>query len=262
MKIINRMFLAVIISITLLTSVKSQETMYIYKGGAVVGGYKLAEVDSVIFYKEVSGVNTVIDIDENIYNTVVIGSQTWMVENLRTTKYNDGEEIANITDANEWRLLPTSAFRWYNNDEYAYKNSYGALYNWYTVDTDKLCPSGWHVPSDEEWQILEKTLGMSASEANSLGNRGTTEGKVLKATTGWEYNGNGTDNYGFSALGGSCCGHDTGNFNDVGVLGFWWSSTGNSSDEAYIRILQYNENTVVRATYNRSYGLSVRCIKD
>ena len=94
---------------------------------------------------------TVTDIDGNVYKTVVIGTQTWMAENLKTKLYNNGDLIPDVTSEIEWDGLGTDAFCWYNNDQQTYKATYGALYNWYAVNTGKLWPAGWHVPSDAEW---------------------------------------------------------------------------------------------------------------
>ncbi len=99
-------------------------------------------------------VKTVTDIDGNVYNAVTIGTQVWMVENLKTTKYNDGNAISNVTDDAEWHSLTTDAYCWYDNNPSTYKADYGAMYNWYAVKTGKLCPTGWHVPLDAEWTIL------------------------------------------------------------------------------------------------------------
>jgi uncharacterized protein (TIGR02145 family) len=133
---------------------------------------------------------SVTDIDSNVYRTIQIGAQTWMAENLKTTRYDDGNAIPNIIDNSLWVTLKTGAYRWYNNNKFAYKNLYGALYNWYTVRTGKLCPVGWHVPSDDEWKQLEMALGMTQEEADSWGEfpgidgRGTDQATQMKATIG------------------------------------------------------------------------------
>ncbi|MDZ7743914.1 MAG: FISUMP domain-containing protein [Bacteroidota bacterium] len=104
------------------------------------------------------GTPTVTDIDGNVYNTVLIGNQCWMKENLKTTTYRNGTEIPNVTDANAWQILTTGAYVWYDND-ISWKDSYGALYNWYTtIDPNGLCPAGWHVPTNDEWTDLTDYL--------------------------------------------------------------------------------------------------------
>ena len=100
---------------------------------------------------------TVTDIDGNRYKTVVIGEQEWMAENLKTTKFNDGADIPNVTDMTDWVRIPASAYSWYNND-ITNKETYGALYNWYTVNAGYLCPDGWRVPADADWTILTNFL--------------------------------------------------------------------------------------------------------
>ena len=100
-----------------------------------------------------------IDIDGNSYKTIRIGDQLWMVENIKTTKYNDGTSIPNVTDDSEWENMNSDAYCWYDNNASLYKSTYGALYNWYAVDTKKLCPIGWHIPSHAEWNTLVDYLG-------------------------------------------------------------------------------------------------------
>jgi uncharacterized protein (TIGR02145 family) len=99
------------------------------------------------------------DKDGNVYTSVTIGTQTWMVENLKTTKYNDGTAIPNVTDFSAWRNLITPAYSWPYNDASTYKAAYGGIYNWYAVNTGKLCPTGWHVPANNEWNTLQTYLG-------------------------------------------------------------------------------------------------------
>lgn len=100
-----------------------------------------------------------VDVDGNVYKTVTIATQRWMAENLKTTKLNDGTSIPNVTDGKAWKNLTTPGYCWYDNDPKYYGNTYGALYNFYAVETNKLCPTGWHVPTDAEWDILIDHLG-------------------------------------------------------------------------------------------------------
>jgi uncharacterized protein (TIGR02145 family) len=101
---------------------------------------------------------TVTDIEGNVYNTVTIGKQVWMAENLKTTRLNDNTEIPLHSDNKDWKALFSPAYFWYDNEEEANKNTYGALYNWYSVNTHKLCPAGWHIPDDREWITYKKDL--------------------------------------------------------------------------------------------------------
>jgi uncharacterized protein (TIGR02145 family) len=212
---------------------------------------------------------TVTDADGNVYNTVTIGTQTWTVENLRTTKYNDGTAIPNVTNTTSWRNLTTPGYCWYNNDATTYKATYGALYNWYAVNTGKLAPAGWHVPTDAEWTTLENYL-----IANGYNYDGTTTGnyiaKAMAAQTNWTtYSTVGTigcnlsanNRSGFSALPGGYRGVN-GGFDDIGYDGGWWSATEGGASDAYGRYLFYNDSYLDRDISFKSCGLSVRLVRD
>lgn len=219
------------------------------------------------------------DIDGNLYKTVQIGSQVWMAENLKTTRYNDGTVIPEIQDNSVWLTLLIGGRRWYGNDATTYKDLYGAMYNWNAVNTKKLCPAGWHVPSDDEWKKLEIELGMTPEEADSWGSdefpmlisRGTDQGTQLKATSGWTNwegkDGNGTNTSGFSALPGGDTGW-FGEFDLAGQCGTWWSSTEfnpanwNETSSAIARALGSGDEGVIRAAYYKHTGFSVRCLRD
>ena len=151
--------------------------------------------------------STVMDVDGNVYPTVKIGNQVWMAENLRTTHFNDGTIIPQVTDNAEWSNLLTPGYCFYNNDSAAYSATYGAFYNWYTVETNNLCPDGWYVPSDEEWKQLEIYLGMSEADADQATWRGQGIGGKLKesGTRHWRYPNTGaTNETGFFALPSGC----------------------------------------------------------
>src|ERR1035437_524072 len=185
------------------------------------------------------------DADGNSYKVVTIGNQTWMAENLKTTQYNDGTAIPLVTDNTAWyNNWSTPAYCWYNNDAATYKNKYGALYNWYTVNTGKLAPKGWHVPTDAEWTTLENYL-----LTNGYNYDGSTSGdyyaKSLAATTDWATDsGTGTigndvtknNRTGFSALPGGYRGFN-GTFSLVGSYGSWWSSTEDGTNDAWYRYM-------------------------
>jgi uncharacterized protein (TIGR02145 family) len=176
--------------------------------------------------------NTVKDIDGNVYKTVLIGKYKWMAENLKTTTYNNGTDIPNVTDQSAWLRLSIGAYCWYNNNE-SYADTFGLLYNWYAVNTGYLCPDGWRVPKDEEWKYLEGYVdtkyGIGDSVWDKSGLRGYDAGQRLKTTSGWRSGVNGTDNFGFSALPG---GEHLSRFYAGGSSGFWWSSTEASSSSA------------------------------
>lgn len=230
---------------------------------------KLPAKVSVVFPPVNANPDTVSDVDGNIYKTVKIGDIIWMAENLRSVRFNDGSLIPNITDNSDWKLLKSSAYRWYDNNEIKYRGLYGALYNWYAVNSGRLCPEGWHVPSDEEWSQLELTLGMEPEEAYGWGDwftgRGTDQGTQMRTTVGWdnigEYDGNGTDASGFSGLPGGESDYD-GQFDGAGITGNWWSSTPYYREEVFVRVLNSCNPGVLRITCMKNLGCSVRCIRD
>jgi|WetSurSiteA1Bulk_404760.scaffolds.fasta_scaffold01625_6 uncharacterized protein (TIGR02145 family) len=193
---------------------------------------------------------SITDIEGTIYRTIQIGAQTWMAENLRTTLYNDGTMIPDVT----WPEIDISN-----------KDLYGAFYNHYVVNSGKLCPTGWHVPSDEEWKQLEMELGMSRASADTsygdfdvygTGERGTDQGAKLKSAAGWLAWGGqlfkGNNSSGFSAL-------PTGDYygGTTGCCTTFWCS-----GDAWGRSLSSTDSKVGRAIYYEHYGLSVRCLKN
>jgi len=210
---------------------------------------------------------TVTDFDGNIYNTIQIGDQLWMAENLKVTHYSNSELIPNVTGSTEWVNLSTGAYCSYDNND-SNIGTYGLYYNWYAVvDIRGLAPAGWHIPTDAEWKQLEMFLGMSQSEADAVGYRGIDEGGKLKegGKTHWYHpNLGATNSSGFSALPGGSRGiEDDGlAFSSVGYVANFWSSTAYSSGSAWIRILGLDVSSVYRSDNVNQAGLSVRCIKD
>ena len=192
------------------------------------------------------------DINGNTYKSVRIGEQVWMSENLRTTKYNDGTVIPNITGDAEWEALSTGAWCHYENGN-QYENTYGKLYNWYAVETGKLCPTGWHVPTDEEWTDLTDYLAANGYDGK--------EGTALKATSGWDSDGNGTDDYGWNGLPGGRR-SDGGNFFFFGGLGSLWSSSEGGIYDVWIRNFSSSSDNLWRDSEYEGSGLSVRCLRD
>ena len=208
---------------------------------------------------------SVTDYDGNVYQTVLIGDQCWMMENLKVTHYRNGDPIPNVTDNGEWSELSTGAYCEYDNDP-ANVETYGRLYNWYAVDDSRsIAPEGWHVPSDCEWKDLEMYLGMSCSVADCTNWwRGTDEGDKLKeaGTVHWDPPNTGTNESGFTALPGGDRTH-SGNFNGMGSSAtFWCSSTEYSSGTAWLRRLGDTPKTVYRDDFNGRSGFSVRCVRD
>ena len=196
---------------------------------------------------------TVTDIDGNVYQTVKIGNQCWMVENLKVTRYRDEYPIPNVTNGDEWRTLTTDAYCNYRNNEY-FATTYGRLYNWYAVDNSRgLAPEGWHVPTDEDWQTL----------IDYLDGKWVAGGKLKEAgTTHWQSPNTGaTNETGFTALPGGWRFLD-GYFYDMGQIANYWSSTEFNSYNAWCRVLWWNHPYVSRNNRPKSWGFSVRCIKD
>ena len=201
------------------------------------------------------------DIDGNIYKTLIIEEQEWMVENLKTTRYDNGDPIPNVMDDAQWSTLTTGAWCYYNNDE-ANDDIYGKLYNWYAVeDPRNLCPTGWHVPSDEEWTSLTDYLGGISVAGGKMKTRGTIE-----AGTGlWKNPNTKASNLsGFSGLPGGYR-FGSGGFDFVGEIGFWWTPTMDTvrpERGAWGRYLNYNSGNVNRGHGPLLSGFCVRCIRD
>jgi uncharacterized protein (TIGR02145 family) len=197
---------------------------------------------------------TVKDIEGNLYNTVFIGDQQWMAENLKTTRFNDSTSIPFVNNTT-WGSLTTPAYTWYNNTP-SYGDTYGALYNWYSVSTGKLCPTGWHVPTDAEWTILTTYLGGVNIAGDKLKEAGTTH---------WlfDINNHATNETGFTGLPGGMRATDNA-FYYIVMLGRWWSSTENSQNTTgvWYRGLEYTSGRVVVTYEWKQTGYSVRCIKD
>jgi uncharacterized protein (TIGR02145 family) len=195
--------------------------------------------------------DTVTDIDGNVYNVVQIGNQCWTKENLRTTRYNNGSVIPNVTSDLAWVSLNTPAWCNYNNSP-ANDAVYGKLYNWYTVAAGNLCPTGWHVPTDAEWTVLTDFLGGTS-----------VAGGKMKSTTGWNApNTAATNESGFSGIPGGCRDGDVGGFGSVGYSGYWWSSSEGGTGDAWGRSLYYDFGGATRNDVNKLNGFSVRCLRD
>ncbi|PKP47137.1 MAG: hypothetical protein CVT92_17170 [Bacteroidetes bacterium HGW-Bacteroidetes-1] len=212
---------------------------------------------------------TVTDIDGNVYNTVLIGDQCWMKENLKTTTYNNGTPIPNVTEVSAWSSLTSGAYVWYDND-ISWKNSYGALYNWYTtVDDNELCPSGWHVPTNDEWTILTDYIGgidsphgnelKSCRQVNSplVGGCNTSEHpRWNSSNSAW-----GTDDYGFSCLSGGYRNYN-GAFVSFGTNTHMWSSTDYQTTHAWGRNLYSSSGGIGESYFHKRQGFTIRCLRD
>lgn len=197
--------------------------------------------------------STVTDIDGNIYNTITIGTQLWMIENLKVTKFNEGSVIQIVTNNSSWAALSTPAYCWYNYNEVFYRNTYGALYNWYAVNTGLLCPSGWHVPSYDDLMMLITYLGGESIAGGKLKETGTTY--WLSPNEG------ATNETNFTALPGGFNSKD-GGFSLVGDSGKWWVTSDYSTSSAWYCIMSYSNSNVYISYANYRNGFSVRCLKD
>ena len=234
------------------------EEWYVYEFGAdTTFGYTCAPLVEDCGIVSYQGYN---------YATVQIGEQCWFAENLRSENYENGDVIPAGLSNSEWGNTSSGAVAVYNEDA-SLLETYGRLYNfWAVYDGRGLCPSGWHVPTDGEWMTLEMALGMSESEANANGFRGTDQGTQMKTDYGWDsFGGNGTNSSGFSGLPGGFR-HYYGTFLFAGGNTGWWSSSpngfGSNNPGAWYRQLSNGYEDVGRHNQNLNHGHSVRCVRD
>jgi len=224
------------------------------------------------------------DIEGNEYKAVTIGTQIWMKENLKTTKYNDGTPIPNVRDNATWAGLTTAAYCWYDNDSATYWANNGALYNWNVVNraingNKNICPTGWHVPSQEQWTVLVDYL---INNKYGSGGSGSYIGKSMASTSGWNVydaapgsasddqgsnNGSGFTGFPAGARSGiNWQNENNGAFYSVGYGGLWWSVCATENGGVFIlanRQLVNNGGDVINATSQySSFGYSIRCLKD
>jgi len=208
---------------------------------------------------------TVTDIEGHVYRTVQIGDYEWMAENLKVATYNNGTEIPLVAGDYEWTDLRSGAYCWYDNKE-SNALTYGALYNWYAINTEMLCPDGWQVPTDSEWNYLEGMVDSQFIEGDLEWYkpallRGYDAAEKLKAAAGWRSGGNGTDSFGFCGLPGGERRVSDGRFFQMGGGGFWWSRTADEASSAWFRSMAYSFDQVARNTHDKHFGFSVRCLR-
>ncbi|MCP4706197.1 MAG: hypothetical protein GY865_16500 [candidate division Zixibacteria bacterium] len=208
--------------------------------------------------------NTITDIDGNVYEIITIGTQIWMADNLKVTRYRNGDTIPNVPEGEVWSGLSSGGYCNYYDDEEMIA-VYGRLYNGYSVnDSRNIAPEGWHVPTDEEWKQMEIYLGMSQAEADATGWRGTDEGGKLKetGTAHWgSPNAGATNESRFTALPGGYR-FINGVFMNFGFRSGFWSSAENKGSNEWHRILDHNYSQIYHYYYDQRYGFSVRCVKD
>jgi uncharacterized protein (TIGR02145 family) len=210
------------------------------------------DLSPIIFNPDLT-YGSVSDIDGNTYKTIQIGTQTWMAENLKTTKYNDNTSIPLVTDNTAWSNLATPAYCWYENNSASYKAIYGSLYNWFAINTNKLCPAGWHVPTDPEWTTLETFLGGKIVAAGKMKEVGTNN---------WNSTNSGVNNSsGFTGLPGGYR-YRAGTFTSIGFLGAMWAATAYDASYAWYRYMTAAGNDLTVISNYKTSGFSVRCVKN
>jgi len=229
-------------------------TMYVHNNTLFVSSVIAQQHSGIKIANNETG--TVTDIDGNIYQTVKIGDQWWMAENLKVTHYRNGDTIPNVTESSQWINLSTGAYCAYNNNE-ANAEIYGYLYNWFAVNDDRnIAPDGWHIPTVDEWKIL----------VDFLGGYEVAGGKMKEAgTLYWNQpNTDATNESGFNALpGGMRLGEDE-FFTSIRAYGFWWTVTEfqGMATHAYNKYLKSHTGMISTNTYGKKNGYSIRCVKD
>jgi uncharacterized protein (TIGR02145 family) len=249
---------------------------------------KTAEGVSKDYTENIMGIiqtlqNGVRDYDGNNYKTILIGNQVWMAENLKVTHYADGTPIPHVTGDVNWDTLDYSdkAYCYYDDDSATNAETYGALYTWAAAmngaassnsnpsGVQGVCPTGWHLPSDDEWTALENYL--IANGYNWDGSTsGDKTGKSLAASSGWSSSSTTGDvgndqqsnnSTGFRALPGGYR-YGDGTFDGIGSHGYWWSATENYATSAWSRTMYYSTSNVYSGNNGKVVGISVRCVRD
>ena len=242
------------------------ETNYYWKIVAKDGTYE-TEGDVWMFTTSGAVYGTVVDIDGNFYQTIVIGNKEWMTENLKVTHYKDGSYITYAANSWSWLNCNSGAYCYYDNEP-NFADQYGILYNWEATNSSRgLAPEGWNIPSDEEIKELEIYLGMNEIQADSVGYRGTNEGSKLAGGYPFWLDGALRNNSEFDT---SCFGlipsgfrtSSTCTYYGSSQCGGFWTSTGDINDKAWTRRLDYNNTTIKREAIYKEAGYSVRCVRD
>jgi len=197
--------------------------------------------------------DTVLDIDGNVYNSIEIGDQIWMIENLKVTHYRNGDPIPNVTDSTTWAGLSSGAYSSYNNNE-SFVETYGRIYNWFaTSDSRGIAPEGWHVATDEDWQNLISYLGGNSDAAGKVKEEGTEH---------WNSPNEGaTNETGFNALPAGYRDYG-GSFTGMGNVTYFWTSSNYSPLNAWAYHIHYDSAELFRDWSHKALGFSVRCVKD
>jgi uncharacterized protein (TIGR02145 family) len=224
------------------------DTLYLTKGNyVVIPGISLLNLPTSGFGP------AIVDIDGNSYKTVYIGKQQWMAENLKVTKYNNGNIIPNVQDNTDWSNLTTDAWSTINND-LSNNTRFGKLYNWFAVSatTNNVCPTGWHVPTNAEWDILINYLGGNEVAGSKMKQVGTSNWNSPNDIS--------TNSSLFTALAGAAR-YSDGNFGAIGHDGNFWSSTENDTSNSWL--VYFNQSAIAgKSDQSKKWGLSVRCLRD
>jgi uncharacterized protein (TIGR02145 family) len=195
----------------------------------------------------------VTDIDGNVYQVVELGSQVWMAENLRCSKYSNGNSIPFVLSVEDWKALESEAYCMFNNDE-DMGEEYGYLYNWFAVSEERnICPTGWHVPDYEEWSELILFLGGLPEAGGAMKDTGTLH---------WENNTDATNLSGLTMLPGGYRSYFNGAYNSMGIYGAWWANSEIDRKLAWGIALRYYNAYAYKYHYEKNTALSIRCIKD
>lgn len=252
-----RTILTLIVTVILFGNFASaQESMYFYKWGYVADSITVANTDSILFTLQ-PGKAMVADADGNLYHTITIGTQEWFRENLKVTKFNDGEAIPLVADNAAWAALTTPGYSVYT--DIFLTLPYGIHYNWYAVDTYKLCPTGWHTATWDEWETLNNFLGGSEVSGGHL--KTVSGGPWYE---GWDGANTGNSNsVGFFGVAAGTRAPD-GTFGDWGWGSRFWAETEDDADatKAKFKMLHTNTAGLWQGTELKTSGYSVRCIKD
>lgn len=242
---------AIIAALTLAIAAFGQDTLYIYQTDGEISKLSTTDIDSIIFYRPGT---TITDADGNVYETIRIGSQTWMAENLRTTKFRNGDDIATTNPVRDIQEEIAPKYQWAYDGLTANAPVYGRLYTWYAITDERgVCPANWHVPTDSEWTTLIDVLG----GADLAGGKLKAIGYLY-----WESPNTGANNN--SSFNARAAGYSfsAGGFTELGNTANFWTATPELEDFAWYRSLSYNSAVVSKYNITRKYGYSVRCIKD
>lgn len=196
--------------------------------------------------------NTVTDVEGRSYKTVKIGNKVWMSEDLRTTRLNTGAVIPQIKANDEWQGMASPAYSWYDNIPDP-GNGYGILYNGYAVESGYLCPTGWRLPTLDDWDDLIKNSGTMVIAGGKL--------KAVSSAFWASPNAGASDSFGFKAL-GTGYRNSTGQFMFRGTTGLWWSSSQTTFSNYSTVAMYYNYASVAKGSYPKNQGACVRCVKD